>query len=535
VLGVLAFILYLATAARYATFGDGPELAAAAYQLGVPHPTGYPLYMLLTHLFIRLIPVGEVIFRTTLFSAVTCAAAVGVLYVLGTLVLRQRWVAAFVAALFAVSETFWGQAVLTEVYGLHMLLTLAALTCLVFWDRTGTPTLVLWAAFFVGLSLTHHLMSVMWLPAMVLILVTSRHREQLRGQWRPMVLLVLAPLLLYLYLPIAAFRDPPMNWGDPRTLRNFLDHVTGAQYRFKMGYQSWASLWHNLYNYGGWPQDHVCDGYLLTQFSVAIIWLAPVGIWSQWRRNRRLLWIMAAAYAFPLAWALAYNIPDPDAYYLPSHVIVALWIGQGLRELVTRLAQRLRHTRLTRVELQRTLGILHVGLFVLPALVLTANYEVNNKSRLREIKGLGHEALKKLPRGACLVASGDDWGFAVLYAQNVDGVRPDVVILFEPYFQYRTWRLVQRERRRGLVIEEAACSRAAVKKDDHGLCRLWRVVLDNYRRVPIYIGGPLAKKLDESKITKRKLPKYEHIVERVPFIHFLPNSKPEQPSPELYR
>lgn len=533
VIGGLAFALYLRTAARSATYGDGPELAAAAYQLGVAHPTGYPLYTLLAHLFIRIIPIGEVIFRTTLLSAITCAVSVGVLYLLALALLRRRWIAAFVAALIAVSDTLWGQAVLTEVYGLHMALTLSVLTCLVYWDRTGNAGFLRVAAVLFGLSLTHHLMTLTWIPAYVLIVWLSPHRAQLRLQWRAVCVGVFLPLLLYLYLPLAARRDPPLNWGDVRTFSNFVDHITGAQYRYRMGHKTFATWWNNVYNYGGWPEDHKCDGYLLTQFSIAIIWLAPIGIWSLARRNRRYLLVTIVAYLIPLGWALWYNIPDPEAYYLPSHVVVALWIGLGLRELEQRLALRLRRSRLTRSEMRRVRGLIQAGTLGLVLLILIPNFRTNDKSRLKEIGSLGRAALERAAPNSIILASGDDWGFALLYVQNVEGIRRDVRIIFEPYFQWRDWRLIQREAKRGVIVREPDCSLHAKNKDEHGLCRMKRFILDNYRRRTFYLAGPLAEELDKSRVTKRTLPHYERLVQKVPMLRFLPESKPDQPSPEL--
>src|SRR6266540_4158557 len=114
-IGVAAFAVYVRTLAPSITYGDSPELTTAAYQLGVPHPTGYPLYMLLGHLFIGLIPFGEPAYRMNLLSAVFAAAAVGLIYLLGLRIVRNRAASAAAALLYAFSLTFWSQAVITEV------------------------------------------------------------------------------------------------------------------------------------------------------------------------------------------------------------------------------------------------------------------------------------------------------------------------------------------------------------------------------------------------------------------------------------
>src|SRR5215210_1849555 len=99
---------------------DSPMLQAAVYVLGIGHPTGYPTYMMLTHLFTYL-PVGDVAYRVNLASAVYGVAAVVVVYAAG-LRLGGRVVAAAAGALaFGVSETFWSQATIAEVYTLNAL------------------------------------------------------------------------------------------------------------------------------------------------------------------------------------------------------------------------------------------------------------------------------------------------------------------------------------------------------------------------------------------------------------------------------
>jgi len=76
----VSFALYLYTLAPTVSYGgDCGELTTCAYTLGVAHPTGYPLYLMVGKLFTAL-PVGDVAYRMNLMSASFAALTAGVLY-----------------------------------------------------------------------------------------------------------------------------------------------------------------------------------------------------------------------------------------------------------------------------------------------------------------------------------------------------------------------------------------------------------------------------------------------------------------------
>ena len=83
-LGLLAtaYSLTLAPGLTWANHGeDGGDLITAAATLGVAHPTGYPTYLLLAHLF-QLLPIGNLAFRTNLLSALSAMGAAFVVRVI---------------------------------------------------------------------------------------------------------------------------------------------------------------------------------------------------------------------------------------------------------------------------------------------------------------------------------------------------------------------------------------------------------------------------------------------------------------------
>ncbi|MEJ7814427.1 MAG: DUF2723 domain-containing protein [Rubrobacter sp.] len=209
---------------------DSPMLQAEVSVLGVGHPTGYPTYMMLTHLFTYL-PFGDPAYRVNLASAVYGVAAVLVVYLAG-LRLGGRAVAAATGALaFGLSGAFWSQAVIAEVYTFEALLVALVILFLLVWRDRRDGRYLLLCAFLIGLSLTHHLTSILLLPAaLAFVLLTDRRALSRTGLMLKGVGVFLLGLLPLLYLPIRALMHAPLNESDPSTPWRFLLLVTGGSF-----------------------------------------------------------------------------------------------------------------------------------------------------------------------------------------------------------------------------------------------------------------------------------------------------------------
>ena len=248
--GLAALVLYARTLAPGLTWAhhaaDGGDLLAAALTRGVPHPSGYPLYQLLLRAAIEVCP-GEPARAGNWLSALCAAIAVALFADLaGRMLVRvgsgaasPSWsgLAALAAALtWAASPTFWGQAVVTEVYTLNALAVVALLWLFWRWREAidagerGGPWLV-GAGAALGLGLGNHLTLLLMLPGAAVWLWTGR-----RAAGRPQVRELLAALFaaavgltVYAYLPLVAAANPPVNWGDPRTPAQIWALVSGRR------------------------------------------------------------------------------------------------------------------------------------------------------------------------------------------------------------------------------------------------------------------------------------------------------------------
>ncbi|MBL4637223.1 MAG: DUF2723 domain-containing protein, partial [Kofleriaceae bacterium] len=118
-LGLLVFSWYALAASPGFFWFDSAELSASAAGLGSPHPTGFPLYILLGKLA-SLFPIGEIAFRLNILSAVCAALAVGGVARLIIKLGKNDWPTIFGAgggaSALALSFLFARQATVTEVY-----------------------------------------------------------------------------------------------------------------------------------------------------------------------------------------------------------------------------------------------------------------------------------------------------------------------------------------------------------------------------------------------------------------------------------
>ena len=90
-------------------------------RLEVPHPTGFPLYVLLGKVF-SLIPIGSVAFRATLLSATAAAGAIGMLVLIAGRLGVRPVIALAAGIALAGTAILWEEATFPEMNTLHLFL-----------------------------------------------------------------------------------------------------------------------------------------------------------------------------------------------------------------------------------------------------------------------------------------------------------------------------------------------------------------------------------------------------------------------------
>ena len=358
-MGLFVLVLYLMTLAptvlyytdtmKDAPALDAPVLPVSAYVLGIPQATGYPTYTILTHFFTYL-PIGDVAYRVNLASAVFGALAVVAVFLVG-LALNGRIVATAVGALaFGTSELFWSQAVIAEVYTLNALFVALVVLVLLLWKERREDKYLLTAAFLMGLSMTHHMSSGLLLPAGFLFVLLVEPRKLV--EWRLLlkgVGLFFLGLVPYVFLPVRARMDPPLNVGDPSNWERFWYVVSGAQFEGRMFVFGPEELPGRLSMY---------LSHLFGQFHWAIVMVGIAGAIYLLARDRAAFALLGFLYLGWLFYALEYNIEDVYYYFIPTYLILAVFatvgfgaLSQEAEAMTTRLPPKIRTAVLTALSL----------------------------------------------------------------------------------------------------------------------------------------------------------------------------------------
>ena len=317
---VAAFV-YVRTLLPGVSFGDWADAQLNPYRLGIMHPTGYPLFVLLGKLF-TLIPAGSVAWRMNLLSATAAAAVVGVAVLIMVRLGIRPVIAAAAGLALAFTGTLWQEATFSEMNSLHLLLVALLLHRALVWRASRRPRDLLIGAFIGGLCVSNHGLAITVVPIVVLFVLVDARHELARNPWllvRSGGAFVLG-LVPYLYIPLRASFGPADVYGPFLTWDGFFAHVSGAQFRSAMHFLSAESIGAAAAAMPGVVDD------ILSLSNVVFLVAGIVGIAILLLRDRWFGLLLAVLGAINVYFYANYN-GDLSHYLLTSWLILAIGLG----------------------------------------------------------------------------------------------------------------------------------------------------------------------------------------------------------------
>ncbi len=413
---LLATIAYGWTALPAAGWRDAAELGAAAALLGVPHPTGFPLDMLLLHA-VSWMPLASLDARQNVLTALLASGALALLAraVEESLLQSRRppTLAALggllAAACLAGWRTFLEASLAVEVYASALLLGGISLHPAV----RGRPARL---GLLGGLSSGAHLCA-----RLIPLLLALRLLASPGPRTRRFAALTLGALLgttLLVYLPAVSLRQPPMDWGDPQTLARFWEHVSAARIRSAFAPRLASTE----------APKALFD--LLAQLAELGPAL-PFALWgalAPWRGGTRAEREASVLGALLVSLDLLYGtllnpmgVPDRQVGFLAAAALSAL-AAQGAVDLLQRLVRPL-------PGLGKSISAASIAL----AAVLWSGWRIemqrwHDGHAAEELLG-GCGALLRLPPRSVLLCEEDELCAQLWFARYAVGARPDVTVL----------------------------------------------------------------------------------------------------------
>lgn len=435
------FVIYLFSAAPDLTWAhagsDGGDLITATATGGVAHPTGYPTFLLVARLF-QFLPLGTIAYRTNLMSAVFTALTALLVYDIvvsspNSPAKRNRLAGLIAGCAYGFSPLAWSQAVITEVYPLHIFFV-----ALILWLLVGrfshSPNKLLHdiaIGLSMALALGNHLTSVALLPAVLLVGIAptlSAEPDAKKGpkrkkdartsidwatiNWaslgRRLGAVLIGLVLIYGFILWRASTRAPVNWGHADNLVNLWALVSGALYQ---------RLAFTL------PIDEVLlrvisvAQLLLTQFGILGLVVGLYHFWGNFSLSRLSLsigWVALANTIFSLGYASL----DSYVYLLPLFCVFAIWIGFGIGSISRQLARQ---------KNWLSLGVSGVLLVSLLAMALM-NYPKVDLSKDHRAEKFAKAVFATLPPQA-IVVTNDRALFSLWYYHFVLKERQDIAVL----------------------------------------------------------------------------------------------------------
>lgn len=345
---VASLTLYIRTLAPSLLYGDSAEFQTIANTLGIGHPTGYPVYILLAKMF-TFLPFGDIAYRVNLLSAVAAALTVSLVY----LILRRlgAWQipAALSVLMLVFAELFWKHASIAEIYTTSAACLAFIFYCVLTWKESGNSRWLFSAGFFGGLSLgVHTTVALSGIAIFLYLVLSTRQKTDCVQAFLGAVVGVIIFLSSFLFLDflnssagyyntvvrhaLSVWDMTVLDFDSPFERLAFLYFapqfsgqffaVPGEMIRERLK-EFFLSTWWNIF---------------IALVGIVSLFISRKGLPSRWREEILLL----VAFVTFLLFAASYDVYDYYVFYIPAILLLVIAIGLGfsvINEMISNISK----------------------------------------------------------------------------------------------------------------------------------------------------------------------------------------------------
>ncbi len=459
-------LLYAFTMPRTVVLEDDGWFLLIGKFLGVGHQPGFPIHTLISNLFLKL-PFGSTPFLGHMLSAIFGALACGAVYICARLLGAAAAFALIGAWLFAVSEHFWAQAIITEVYTLNALFFFSIFALLLYLRRSpGDVRAWIAAAFLYGLSLANHL-PLMLLATPGLVLAVFPVWRDLLVRWPRLAgAFLLGVVPPYAWMVWRSLQEPMFSFSGPlRTLDDIVGHLSRRAFSSNVD-TSVSAGWFDKFEFVHWLGGEFVWQLTLPGFLLALLGLVMLLERAPWRLPRPvrmddlLDWVgrCAGPVAFAgqslvLLWLLDFDFDFFHVlvfrpYSVVCYGLLGIWLALGLQYASSLAGHRVTWPIFRRPGL--VLGIASAAGLAMVGWSVSSHWDANNRVGTDFARRYADMVFDVLPPDAVLLTTGDEIILPLAYYHHLEGRRPDIRLANESGFLlpgnlYPSWLLVTPE------------------------------------------------------------------------------------------
>lgn len=479
----IVFVVYFLTKPPSILFQDNGRMIAAASELGISNAPGFPLYILLSHIFIAFIPFGTALVKMQLFSIMSAIALFLVVFHFLELILkndlylfeesidklegRTRFasVFAFLASLsLAFTYQFWSQAGGTDSFILTILFITLPLFVLYkvlliyksfsnakhdqkskllsLFERNYFIALLA-LAIFLGLGTGLDPIIIFILPSIIFVLWHERRFLNLKQATLLLAAGIFSTVLVYLYLPIRASTHPFVNFGNPSTWSNFWAFVRAE------GLNVYLPELGEINGFTGspvvfWQNSVHLLLELVYNFTPILIPIVLFGAFQTFKKNKSLFFFIVSILAACFIFSGLYFGGNQESWFLANYIPASIFLGIGFYYLFIILKKRLPS----------------LAIFILLGIIALLPFIFHFKTFFEDRRNLYiatdyiDNVYSSLKPNAILISQGDFFNQTSLYEHEV-GTRKDIIPITVNIFYSQKWQREILSSSTDLVIRDA--------------------------------------------------------------------------------
>ncbi len=462
---IIATIIFIKTTAPDVTTGDSGELLSSVFSLGIGHPPGYPLYLILAKLFSYIAYIFYPIlllsgrnlfniqdtfaFNVNFMSGVLTAFAAVVFYYMSVFVLSKILFTSdteeddnpsvlkkfipeisFVSALsLPFINLIWSQSTNSEVYTLNLLLLTINIFLLLKFYISKNIKLIYLFSFLYGLNIVAHQTSAIFAPLFAVWIIYNK--KDILKEYKTLLIsfsLFILGLSVYFYLPIRSSVHPFLDWGNTSNLKNFIYHILRKQYGAVVRKPQSTTILQAPRSIPMFVKQTIeFFKLLISNITIPFIIVISAGIIRLYKKNKKILYYIISLflfYSFIMIYITNFKLAKLSIYvneifFIPSILLLAIFIPVGITYILEYNNKFIKY------------------IIILPLFMILYNYFPNDKSNNCIVAEYTKNILKTTSKNNFLFVMGDNTTFPVSYYYYVKNIRPDLFIIDEFGFVFQ--------------------------------------------------------------------------------------------------